>query len=169
VAELALAGVTTLAGANAFLADYLPQHNARFAVPATDPTPAYPPVPADLNLAHIFCFKQTRVVRADNTIPYEGQPVQLLATPSPRGWARVRVEVHERLDGQWVVVYQGQEIPPRPAPLDAAAWRAQTGSEPPVPPPTAPAAAGTTASAPHKPAATHLWRRYRRVTQSAVS
>ncbi|HEX3273914.1 MAG TPA: ISNCY family transposase [Gemmatimonadales bacterium] len=161
VAELALAGVRTLEQANRFLADYLPQHNARFAVPPTDPTPAYRPVPADLNLAHVFCFKQTRVVRADNTISYEGRPLQLLGTPARRGWARARVEVHERLDGQRVIVHQGQEIPSRPAPLEAAALRARSvmAPRPPTKPPTPV----------RPPPASHPWRRYREVTQSAVS
>lgn len=162
VAELALAGVTALAGANTFLAAYLPQHNARFAVPPVDPAPAYLSVPATLNLAHVFCFKQTRVVRADNTISYEGHPLQLLSTPARRGWARARVEVHERLDGQRVIVHQGHEIPHRPAPLDAAARRVQAGLEPSTSAPSA------TAS-PHPPAATHPWRQYRGVTQSAAS
>jgi len=104
VADLRLAGVTTLAGANRFLVAYLPQHNARFAVAAADPVPAYLPVPADLTLAHVFCFKQTRIVRADNTISSEGHPIQLLGTPARRSWARAQVEVHERLDGQRMIV-----------------------------------------------------------------
>jgi transposase len=172
VAELALAGVGTLAGANAFVADYLLQHNARFAVPAADPTPAYLPVPADLNLAHVFCFKETRVVRADNTISYAGQPIQLLATPTRRGWARARVEVHERLDGQRVIVHQGQELPSRPAPPDAATLRAQ-GAAPACLPSTEPdpAVAVRPVAAPpvRKPAVIHPWRRYRGGTKSVVS
>jgi transposase len=161
VAELALAGVRTLDEANRFLVASVPQHNARFAVPPVDPTPAYLPVPADLNLAHVFCFKQTRVVRADNTIAYEGQSLQLLGTPARRGWARARVEVHERLDGQRVIVYHGQEIPSRPAPPEAAALRTRAVIAP-TPPPHSPAPV-------RPPAATHPWRRYQAVTKSAVS
>jgi hypothetical protein len=43
VVELRLAGVSDRAGADAFLVDYLPRHNARFAVPALDPVPAWRP------------------------------------------------------------------------------------------------------------------------------
>lgn len=161
VAELRLADVASLANANRFLADYLPQHNARFAVPATEPGRAYLAVPPDLNLAHVFCFKQTRVVRADNTISYEGQAIQLLGTPARRAWTRARVEIHERLDGRRVLVFQGQEIPSRLAPPDPATLRARAAATPlPPTPPPAPA---------HPPAATHPWRQYRAVTQSAVS
>ncbi len=80
VAELAAAGVTTVAAANTFLPSYLDRHNARFAVPPTAPGRAYLPVPATLNLAHVFCLKHTRVVRPDNTISFQGTPLQLLPT-----------------------------------------------------------------------------------------
>src|SRR3990170_58811 len=42
------AGVTHPASANAFLGPYLARHNARFAVPATDPVPAWRAVPAEV-------------------------------------------------------------------------------------------------------------------------
>lgn len=161
VAELALAGVTTLDGANRFLADYLPRHNARFAVPAADPGLAYLPVPATRDLAQVFCFKHRRVVRPDNTISFAGQPIQLLATPERRNWVKARVEVQERLDGSRVIVYQGQEIPSRPAPLDAPARRiSAAATAAPTPLPIRPA---------RPPAASHPWRRYRGMTKSQNS
>ncbi len=162
VAELALAGVTTLADANRFLVDYLPRHNIRFAIPAADPGLAYLPVPTALDLAHVFCFKHTRVVRPDNTISFEGQPLQLLATPERRSWVKARVELHERLDGSRVVVYQGHVIPSRPAPLDAPARRASATASTalPIPIPVRPG---------RPPAGTHPWRQYRRVTKSQTS
>lgn len=159
VAAVRLAGVTSLADAHRVLGDYLPQHTARFAVPPTEPGRAYLAAPPDLNLAHVFCLKQARVVRADNTITFEGQAIQLLGTPARRGWARSRVEVHERLDGQRVVVAHGQEMPSRPAPPDAATLRARVAAPTPAtstPPPVQP------------PPASHPWRQYRRVTHSAV-
>ncbi|HEX7948797.1 MAG TPA: ISNCY family transposase, partial [Candidatus Limnocylindrales bacterium] len=48
VVELRLAGVVDLAGANAFLVGFLPRHNARFVVPALDPTAAWRAVPDDV-------------------------------------------------------------------------------------------------------------------------
>jgi transposase len=160
VAELAAAGVTTLAAANAFLPSYLERHNARFAVPPTDPGRAYLPVPASLNLAHVFCLKYSRVVRPDNTISFQGAPIQLLATAERRAWVKARVEVHVRLDGSRAVVYQGQEIPHRPAPADAADRRRSLADPLAVadagPPPIA-AAPGPQ----RPPAASHPWRQYR--------
>jgi transposase len=160
VAELAAAGVTTLTAANAFLPDYLVRHNARFAVPPTDPGLAYLPVPASLNLAHVFCLKHSRVVRPDNTIRFQGAPLQLLPTAERRAWVKARVEVHERLDGSRAVVYQGEEIPHRSAPADAPTRRTQ---------PAAPDSATTPLPTPihaapsrRPPVASHPWRQYRR-------
>jgi transposase len=164
VAELALAGVATVADANRFLVDYLPRHNARFAVPAADPGLAYLPVPATLDLAQVFSFKHTRVVRPDNTISFEGQPIQLLATPERRSWVKARVELQERLDGRRVIVYQGLEIPSRPAPLDAPTQRTRAAtavpSAVPTPLPVPPA---------RPPADSHLWPQYRGMTKSQNS
>lgn len=162
VAELVAAEVTTIAAANAFLPSYLDRHNARFAVPPTDPGLAYLPVPPTLKLAHVVCFKHTRVVRPDNTISFQGAPLQLLPTPDRRSWVKARVEVHERLDGRRALVYRGQEIPHRPAPADAPARRQRVA--------VAAASAGTDAAptpiaaAPshqRPPAASHPWRQYR--------
>lgn len=149
-AELVAAEVTTLAAANAFLPAYLARHNARFAVPPADAGLAYQPVAASLNLAHICCFKHTRVVRPDNTISFQGQALQLLATAARRSWLKARVEVQERRDGRRVVVCQGQEIPHQPAPADAPTrrragpnWRRQMALPPRCPPRfTPPLAAG---------------------------
>lgn len=164
VVELALAGVTTLAEANRFLVDYLPRHNARFAVPAADPGLAYLAVPATLDLAQVFCFKHTRVVRPDNTISFAGQPIQLLATPARQSWVQARVELHERLDGRRVIVDHGQEIPSRPAPLAAPARRTSAAS---AAPPAVPTPLPVRPARP--PAASHPWRQYRGVTKSQNS
>ncbi len=157
VAELAAAGVTTRAAANAFLPRYLLRHNARFSVPPAAAGLAYLPVPASLNLTHVFCFKHRRVVRPDNTISFQGTPLQLLATPDRASWVKARVEVHERLDGTRAVVYQGAAIPHQPAPAAAPTRRAQAANQPSASRPT-PMHAATS----HPPAASHPWRQFRR-------
>jgi transposase len=159
VAELVAAGVTTIAAANAFLPGYLDRHNARFAVPPADPGRAYLPVPATLKLAHLFCFKHTRVVRPDNTISFQGTPLQLLPTAERRSWVKARVEVHERLDGSRALVYQGEEIPHRPAPVDAATRRPHAAAA--AGPAGAPTPLGVAASRQRPPPASHPWRQYR--------
>lgn len=110
VAELRLAGVTTLEEANTFLPGYLARYRARFAVPPASPESAYVPVSPDTDLDRLFCFKYTRKVAPDNTIRFGGHVLQLPPGPDRRSYARAVVEVHERLDHSIAVYYQGRQL-----------------------------------------------------------
>ncbi len=106
--ELRLAGVRDRAGANAFLAEFLPRYNARFAQPPTNSVSAYRPWPAGLDPQAVFCFKYQRVVSNDNTVTLGPHGIQIHAGPGGRGYAKTTVEVHERLNGTIAVFYQGR-------------------------------------------------------------
>lgn len=112
VAELRLAGITTTDAANAFLPRFLRRYNARFARPAARPQRAYRPWPAHLVPDTIFCFKYTRIVANDHTVSLGPHILQLL--PNGRSYAKARVQVHQRLDGTFAVVYHGTRVPVRP-------------------------------------------------------
>jgi len=126
VAELRLAGASTLEEANCVLWEFLPWYNQRFGVPAAHPASAYRPVDPDLDLAEILCFKHNRKVARDNTVKYQRRPVQLLPGPDRPSHSGTRVEVQERLDGRLVVSYQGQIIPSREAPSRPSTLRMAT-------------------------------------------
>ena len=68
VTELRLAHARTIDQANAVLRDFLPRYNARFAVPAELPEPAYRTWDSQRVLSEILCFKHTRKVARDNTV-----------------------------------------------------------------------------------------------------
>jgi hypothetical protein len=162
VSELRLAGAATATDANQVLWGWLPQFNARFAVPAAVPGSAYRPLPAAFRPEQVFCFKYTRVVAADNTIRWQGAALQLLPGPDRLSYARAQVEVHERLDSSLAVYYQDQCLAMRPAPPTAPRLRARREPRPrPTPPPPAPAPAAPArpAAGPRRPAADHPWRR----------
>jgi hypothetical protein len=79
--ELALAGITTPLAANRFIAEiYLPEHNARFALPPEQPETAFV---KDRAGAHhdILCIQEERVVGNDNRVRYRGLAPQI--PPSP--------------------------------------------------------------------------------------
>ncbi len=123
VVELRLARVSDLAAANAFLPAYLARHNARFAVPAAEPCPAWRPVPPELRLDRILVFKYLRKVARDHTIALDGRVLQL--PRSARSYAGKLVEVHVRLDGS-IVAFDGErELAVVPAPPDPGQLRAQ--------------------------------------------
>lgn len=111
--ELRLAGISDRESANAFLDGFVPRYNARFAQAPADPVSAFRPWPTDRDLDAVFCFKYRRTVANDNTITVGPHTVQILAGPTGRSYAKARVEVHERLDGQVAVLYQGRHLASR--------------------------------------------------------
>lgn len=114
VKALRRAGAATLEEANAVLAHYLPRHNARFGVAPVDPADAHRRLPRGLDLAAVCSLHYVRTVANDNTVRLEERLVQVPPGPHRRSYARCRVEVQERLDGELVVVYQGHVIARQP-------------------------------------------------------
>ncbi len=118
VTELRLADARTIDQATAVLRDFLPRFNARFAVQAKYPEPAYRPVAPDLRRSETRCFKDTRKVALDNTVKYHWRVLQLLPDQERPSYAGLCVEVLERPDGEVIIKYEGrtvatQEPPPR--------------------------------------------------------
>lgn len=170
VAELRLAGIDTLEGANAFLPDFLHAFGRRFAVPAAEAASAYRPLPPGFDVDQVCCFKYERVVRADNTVSFGRRILQLVAAAERASWVRARVQIHERLDGSLAVYYQATLITTVAAPLDAPALRARQGPRlgagrlqaptPPADPAPAPLPhQPASPRPPSKPAPNHPWRR----------
>lgn len=157
VAELRLAGATTLEQANQVLGAFLERFNARFTVPPVQAGSAYRPLPEGFVPEQVFCFKYQRVVSPDNTVRFAGRSVQLLADPQRASYSRATVEVHERLDGGLAVFFQGRCLATRPAPPTAPTLRARKGPRVPRLPardPRLPRLHDGT-----RPAANHPWRR----------
>ena len=125
VAELRLAGVSTLAEANNVLKEFITQFNQRFGVPAAQSGSAYREVSAVLDLDGVLCVKEIRRVAKDNTVRYRGRTLQLYPGADQPSYARTHVEVQERLDGRLLVRYRGQLLTPEDAPPLAAELRAQ--------------------------------------------
>jgi len=154
IGELRLAGAGTLAEANRVLWDWLPAFNARFAVTAATPGSAYRPPPPDLALETVLCFKYLRVVGADNVVQLGEHRLQLLPSRERASYARLQVELHERLDGSLAVYHRGRCLATQPAPPRAPQLRARKAPRP--QPAATPAAV---AAPPPRPPADHPWRR----------
>ena len=153
VAELRLAGIADLAGANAFLPGFLVRFNARFEVPAGDPEPAWRPLPAELDPERVLVFKYLRKVARDHTIRLDGRVLQLPRWGTGAGYAGKRVEVHVRLDGS-VVAFDGErELATLPAPADPVQLRAQRALR------AGPGLVPAPATMPWIPPADHPWKR----------
>ncbi len=102
--ELRLAGITTMAEANAFLREvYLPRHNARFAVPAEGEGSAF--VPFAGTLADTLCIQEDRTVNNDNTVRYKNLSLQIPEDRHRRHYVKAKVRVHEYPDGHLAVFH----------------------------------------------------------------
>ncbi len=157
VAELRLAGASTVEETNQVLRDFLPRFNARFGVPATQPGSAYQPLPSGLELEGVLCFKYQRTVAKDNTVRFGGHTLQLLPGLDRLSYAHARVEVQERLDGRLVVAYQGRLLATTEASPPPVILRARKGSRSPDPEDARPKAGGKGNG--HKPSPDHPWRK----------
>jgi transposase len=156
VVELRLAGIADLAAANAFLPGFLERFNARFSVPATDPLPAWRPVPDGLRLERILVFKYRCKVARDHTVHLAGRLLQLPSGRGGRGYAGRVVEVHVRLDGS-ILAFDGErELVVTPAPHDPVQLRAEQRLR------SDPGLVPAPASLPWLPPPEHPWRRVRR-------
>ena len=116
VTELRLASASTIAEAQTVLERFLPRFNARFAVAARQPAPAWRPLDPALDLGAILAFRHTRTVARDNTVKYHWRTLQLLPSPQRPSYAGAKVEVLERPHGELAVRHQGETIPSRLAP-----------------------------------------------------
>ena len=110
VSEMRKAGVRTLEEANAFLEQYIPRHNRRFAVPPQGSTPAWRKLRSNLDLGRICAFRYEATVLNDNTVRIQGRVIDIPAGPGGRGYAKKRVEVVQRLDGTWWVYWKDAVI-----------------------------------------------------------
>lgn len=127
IIELRLAGACTLEEADALLQAYLPRFAQRFQVPAAKPGSAYRPLPPELDLETVCCFKYQRTVGKDHVIRLQEHRLQIQRDGQRSSYARAKVEVHERLDGSLVVYHQGHCLLVKPAPEEAPLLRARQG------------------------------------------
>jgi transposase len=129
--ELALAGITDMAGANRYLAEsFLPAYNQRFAVAATEPGTAFVPWIGP-NLGDMLCVQEERVVANDNTVRYQRRSLQIPPDRHRFHYVKVTVRVHEYPDGTLAVFHgprclarydaEGQLQEPTPLPPVATA------------------------------------------------
>ena len=103
--ELALAGITTMAAANRFIAEhYLPEHNAAFAIAPAEAGSAFVPDRTD-QAAGILCIQEERRVGNDNTVKWRGLALQIPPSPLRPHFVRATVRVHEYPDGRLEVFH----------------------------------------------------------------
>lgn len=114
--ELALAGITDVAAANAWLREvYLPAHNARFAVAAEAEGSAFVPA-APGQWREVLCLQDTRQVGNDNCVRWGGRALQSPKSLLRPHFARATVRLHEYPDGAIALFWGPHRIADFPSP-----------------------------------------------------
>jgi transposase len=162
--ELRLANACTAAEAEQVLHRYLPKHNRRFTVQATDAEPAWLPWPKGRSLDDVFCFKYRKVIANDHTVKHRAQRIDIPPQPHRLSFAKVQVELREYFDGRLQVHHEGRclvkVLASQPASVDRVANNSHSFAQahPPIPI-VDPVRVPSSPKPKWRPAATHPWKR----------
>jgi hypothetical protein len=111
VKELRLEGISTLAGANAFMPRFIEAYNTRFGKVPRERHDAHRALRADEDLGLIFCWRELRKVTQSLTLHYERQLYLLADTADNRRLIGKYVEVFQYPDGRIEIRVAGQSVP----------------------------------------------------------
>lgn len=106
VKEMRLAQVDTLEAANTFLPTFIARFNERFAIEAMDPNSAWVTLEADTDWDYYFSLQDTRIVKADHTLSFGGQVLQITARSRMRSLAGQSISVRTTSDHR-LCLYDG--------------------------------------------------------------
>lgn len=111
VAEMRLNKIRTIEQANEYLKSvYIPhQHNARYTVQAQNTASAYQAIAPHIELDHVFCVKEYRVVNRDHTISWGGE-IYMIAEPIKYSIHKQRIEIRSDRPGHWKAYFAGHPL-----------------------------------------------------------
>jgi Winged helix-turn helix len=111
VKELRLAGISTIAAANAWLPGFIAAHNARFARPAANVKDLHRKLAGSEGLDEILAWREERTVTSNLTLHYDRMMLMLDPTPLARSLVRKKVEVVNYPDGRFAIRFEGVALP----------------------------------------------------------
>jgi transposase len=109
--ELATRGITTLEEANAYLPEFIVRFNLTFAIEARDLESRWMALEPQMDLDYYFSTLEIRTVKADHTLAYFSQTLQLLPDKRAASLTGQQVEVHALPEGALVVYHKRKRIP----------------------------------------------------------
>ena len=110
LAQLELEGIADIEAANTYIHErFLDDFNAKFAQEAQDPISAWRKV-GRRDLDRVLSFRYEATVGNDNAIRFGGMTIDVPPGPGGRGYAGVRAELRQLLDGSWRVYHQDKLI-----------------------------------------------------------
>jgi transposase len=106
VVALRLAGAKTVEQAREVLKGFLPHYNRRFCVLPKKEQAVFRKAPPKAVLHKILCLKETRVVKKDHTVSFEGLVLQIPPSKMYPCMADRKVDVREYRDGHIEILYR---------------------------------------------------------------
>ena len=147
IKALRLQQINTLESANSYLeSQYLEELNEQFHVVARSSVNLHRALPRGLNLNHVLCYQEPRVVQNDWTVSWCNRIFQLGPEHQKLSLARKKILVSELLDGTIRLTSGARSL----------SWKEVSARPPKGTPKPKPPASN---KAPYKPAANHPWRR----------
>jgi hypothetical protein len=108
--ELALAGITNMTAANAYLREvYQPAFNAEFAQPPLENGTAFVPFLGG-NLDDILCEQFERTVGKDNCVRFDGLTLQIPSDQHRCHYVKAKVRVHRYPDGTLAIFHGPRQL-----------------------------------------------------------
>jgi Winged helix-turn helix len=111
VKELRLAGISTIAAANAWLPGFMADYNRRFGRPPANTKDLHRKLTAVDNLDEMLAWREQRTVTRNLSLHYDRMMLLLEPTPLALGLMRKQVEVVNYPDGRFVVQFKGVSLP----------------------------------------------------------
>jgi len=111
VAMLELDGITSIDQANAYIeSSFIGEFNEKYSQAASESRSAWRKVPRNLDVDRVLSFRYDSSVANDNALRLGGMVIDIPPGPNKTSYAGVRAEVHQMLDGSWLVYYQDKLI-----------------------------------------------------------
>lgn len=115
--EFQLHGITTVEAANRYLEKYLDKHSSQWVHNTTGIIPderfknsCFKSLPADCDLDKIFCLREIRKVKKDNTFSYQGQTFQLTNFNHRAYWGNTEIALRIIPEKEIRVYHQDQLV-----------------------------------------------------------
>jgi transposase len=107
VVALRLAGANTLEQAREVLKSFLKEYNQRFCLLPKQAAAVFRKAPRKTVLHNILCLKETRMVKKDHTVSFDGLVLQIPFCKKFPCIADRKVDVRQYRDGHLEIVYRG--------------------------------------------------------------
>jgi hypothetical protein len=108
--ELRLKGISSVAGANAYLPEFIQQYNARFGVPPRSAESAHRPLPKAEDLDRVLSLSERRTLSKNLTLSYSNVIYQIQTKRAAYTMRQAQVEVREASTGKITIEYKGRPL-----------------------------------------------------------